>query len=163
MKAAPVVRTLGKFPEIEQILIHSGQHYDANMSDVFFHQLDLPAPNTASVTSKNNGRAQPFQNSAFQCFQQLHLTHSTRSLTIQNAGGDQVSYDPKRLSGVSVYRETEREFSVGERIQFTAPNKQLGVANRELGIIEKIDVDSNVAVRLEDGRTVQFNDRASAF
>jgi conjugative relaxase-like TrwC/TraI family protein len=78
-------------------------------------------------------------------------------LTIQKAGGYQVSYDPKRLSGVSVYRETEREFSVGERIQFTAPNKQLGVANRELGIIEKIDVDSNIDLRLEDGRTVQFN------
>ena len=45
MKAAPVVRALRKFPGIQQILIHTGQHYDANMSDVFFHQLDLPEPN----------------------------------------------------------------------------------------------------------------------
>jgi UDP-N-acetylglucosamine 2-epimerase (non-hydrolysing) len=45
MKAAPVVRALHRFPEIEQILIHTGQHYDANMSDVFFRQLDLPEPN----------------------------------------------------------------------------------------------------------------------
>lgn len=78
-------------------------------------------------------------------------------LTIEKAGGDRVSYDPKRLSGVSVYREVEREFSVGERIQFTAPDKQLGVANRELGMIEKIDLRSNVTLRLEDGRVVQFN------
>ena len=78
-------------------------------------------------------------------------------LTIQKAGGDQVSYDPKRLSGVSVYREVEREFSVGDRIQFTAPDKQLGVANRELGMIEKIDEEGNIALRLEDGRNVQFN------
>jgi conjugative relaxase-like TrwC/TraI family protein len=78
-------------------------------------------------------------------------------LTIQKPAGDQVSYDPKRLSGVSVYREAEQEFSVGERIQFTAPDKQLGVANRDLAIIEKIDEHSNIALRLEDGRTVQFS------
>jgi AAA domain len=78
-------------------------------------------------------------------------------LTILKAGGDEVSYDPKRLSGVSVFREAEREFSVGDRIQFTAPDKQLGVANRELGLIERIDTESNIALRLEDGRAVQFN------
>jgi len=78
-------------------------------------------------------------------------------LTIQKASGDQVSYDPKRLSGVSVYREIKREFSVGDRIQFAAPEKQLGVANRERGTIEKVDVEGNISLRLEDGRNVQFN------
>jgi conjugative relaxase-like TrwC/TraI family protein len=73
-------------------------------------------------------------------------------LTIQIGGGDQVSYDPKRLSGVTVYREVERQFSVGDRIQFTAPDKQLGIANRELGMIERIDKDGNIALRLDDGR-----------
>jgi ATP-dependent exoDNAse (exonuclease V) alpha subunit len=78
-------------------------------------------------------------------------------LTIQKASGDQVSYDPKRLSGVSVYREMERQFSLGDRIQFTAPEKQLGVANRELGTIERIGAEANISLRLEDGRNVQFN------
>jgi ATP-dependent exoDNAse (exonuclease V) alpha subunit len=78
-------------------------------------------------------------------------------LTIQKASGDRVSYDPKRLSGVSVYSEAEREFSVGDRIQFTAPNKPLGVANRELATVEGLDVNGNIALRLEDGRAVQFN------
>jgi conjugative relaxase-like TrwC/TraI family protein len=78
-------------------------------------------------------------------------------LTIQKANGDQVTYDPRRLSGVTVYREEKREFSVADRIQFTAPDKQLGVANRELGMIKKIDVDGNIALRLEDGRGVRFN------
>lgn len=78
-------------------------------------------------------------------------------LTIQKATGDQVCYDPKRLSGVSVYREAEREFAAGDRIQFTAPNKGLGVANRELGRIEKIDAQGNITLRLEDSRAVQFN------
>jgi UDP-N-acetylglucosamine 2-epimerase (non-hydrolysing) len=68
MKAAPVVRALRKFPEFEQILIHTGQHYDANMSDVFFRQLGLPEPNInlavgsgshAQQTSKVMDRLEP--------------------------------------------------------------------------------------------------------
>lgn len=44
MKAAPVyfaIRECGKF---EQILIHTGQHYDEKMSDIFFRQLGMPEP-----------------------------------------------------------------------------------------------------------------------
>ena len=65
-------------------------------------------------------------------------------LTIQKTTGDQVSYDPKRLSGVSVYREAEREFSVGDRIQFTAPDKQLVIANRELAELSQLGVPDPV-------------------
>lgn len=42
IKAAPVSRELGK-KHIE-VLVHTGQHYDANMSKVFFDELDIPAP-----------------------------------------------------------------------------------------------------------------------
>jgi UDP-N-acetylglucosamine 2-epimerase (non-hydrolysing) len=44
MKAAPVLRALSQWPQAKQTLIHTGQHYDANMSDVFFQQLDIPPP-----------------------------------------------------------------------------------------------------------------------
>jgi len=44
MKAAPVLHALGKRAGVRQTLVHTGQHYDANMSDVFFSQLDIPAP-----------------------------------------------------------------------------------------------------------------------
>jgi len=44
MKAAPVTRALACRREVRQSLVHTGQHYDANMSDVFFTQLDMPAP-----------------------------------------------------------------------------------------------------------------------
>lgn len=40
MKVAPVMRALA--PHARQLLVHTGQHYDANMSDVFFEQLGLP-------------------------------------------------------------------------------------------------------------------------
>lgn len=43
MKAAPVIRALSAYP-VEQIVVHTGQHYDFNMSDIFFQQLGMPAP-----------------------------------------------------------------------------------------------------------------------
>lgn len=46
MKAAPVIRSIAERDSAEQILVHTGQHYDANMSDVFFTQLGLPEPDT---------------------------------------------------------------------------------------------------------------------
>ncbi len=45
MKIAPIWRAMTEGSEIlEPILIHTGQHYDRNMSDVFFEDLGLPAP-----------------------------------------------------------------------------------------------------------------------
>jgi UDP-N-acetylglucosamine 2-epimerase (non-hydrolysing) len=44
MKAAPLIRVLGHSAGVRQTLVHTGQHYDASMSDVFFQQLELPAP-----------------------------------------------------------------------------------------------------------------------
>jgi len=44
MKAAPVLRALRSYPSVRQTLVHTGQHYDAAMSDVFFQQLGMPQP-----------------------------------------------------------------------------------------------------------------------
>src|SRR4030095_16442688 len=44
MKAAPVVAALRRRPSVSQTLVHTGQHYDRNMSEVFFEQLGMPAP-----------------------------------------------------------------------------------------------------------------------
>jgi UDP-N-acetylglucosamine 2-epimerase len=44
VKAAPLVRELTASRDHTSILVHTGQHYDANMSDVFFEELGLPAP-----------------------------------------------------------------------------------------------------------------------
>jgi len=44
MKVAPVMNALKTRKQVIQALIHTGQHYDANMSDVFFEQLGIPAP-----------------------------------------------------------------------------------------------------------------------
>lgn len=44
MKAAPVVRALSAQGGFRQTLVHTGQHYDFNMSDVFFQELGIPEP-----------------------------------------------------------------------------------------------------------------------
>ena len=44
MKAAPLLRELEKSPKINSLLVHTGQHYDKNMSDVFFDDLDIQKP-----------------------------------------------------------------------------------------------------------------------
>lgn len=44
MKVAPILRELKKFPTQQSVLVHTGQHYDAKMSDVFFSDLQIPEP-----------------------------------------------------------------------------------------------------------------------
>lgn len=44
MKAAPVMDALSKRGGVTQVLVHTGQHYDLNMSEVFFRQLGMPEP-----------------------------------------------------------------------------------------------------------------------
>jgi len=44
IKAAAVSRSIRKKKNIREILLHTGQHFDANMSDVFFDQLEIPKP-----------------------------------------------------------------------------------------------------------------------
>jgi ATP-dependent exoDNAse (exonuclease V) alpha subunit len=78
-------------------------------------------------------------------------------VTVQKRNGENVTYDPSRLRGISAYREIEREFSIGDRIQFTAPNREIGVANRDLGTIERINKDGQLAVRMDNDKTVSFD------
>ncbi|NUO03584.1 MAG: UDP-N-acetylglucosamine 2-epimerase (non-hydrolyzing) [Saprospiraceae bacterium] len=44
IKAAAVSRAIAKTPGLQEILVHTGQHFDANMSDVFFEEMDIPRP-----------------------------------------------------------------------------------------------------------------------
>ncbi|MCK9204129.1 MAG: UDP-N-acetylglucosamine 2-epimerase (non-hydrolyzing) [Bacteroidales bacterium] len=44
IKAATVSRKLRANPSIRELLLHTGQHYDENMSDVFFRELNIPQP-----------------------------------------------------------------------------------------------------------------------
>ncbi|MGC1782955.1 MAG: MobF family relaxase [Acidobacteriaceae bacterium] len=80
-------------------------------------------------------------------------------LTVVRADGSELTYDPRRQQGVSVYREEPRSFAVGDRIQFTAPANDLKVANRELGTVEAISRDGRLSLKLDGGRDVQLDPR----
>ena len=43
--AGSVSREISKFDSIKEIIVHTGQHYDANMSDIFFDEMQIPKPN----------------------------------------------------------------------------------------------------------------------
>jgi UDP-GlcNAc3NAcA epimerase len=44
IKAAAISRSIAARPELTEFMVHTGQHYDANMSDLFFDELGIPAP-----------------------------------------------------------------------------------------------------------------------
>ena len=93
-------------------------------------------------------------------YAQVVTTNPAENLvTVRKDDGQQVTYDPSRLRGIAAYREIERQFAIGEKIQFTAPNRELQVANRDLGTIQQIDSDGKISVRLDGpkDRIVRFD------
>jgi len=85
-----------------------------------------------------------------------HVDATNNRLIVTREHGGSVTYDPRRLQGVTVYCEAERALSAGDRVQFTAPDRSLNVANRELGTIETLDASGHARVRLDSGRAVSF-------
>ncbi len=57
MKIAPIMRALQAYPQIKTTLVHTGQHYDKNLSDVFFKELGISEPDISlGVGSGSHGR-----------------------------------------------------------------------------------------------------------
>ncbi len=88
-----------------------------------------------------------------------HVDRESNTLTVKRHGGEELSYDPRRLQGVTVYRDSERKFAQGDRVQLTAPYHEQKLANRELGTIERIDGGGNLKLHMDSGREVEFNTR----
>jgi ATP-dependent exoDNAse (exonuclease V) alpha subunit len=80
----------------------------------------------------------------------------SNEVTVRTDDERAVSYDPRRLQGVTLCRETERAFAEGDRVQMTAPDRERGIANRELGTVEHIDTNGRMDVRWDSGRTSAF-------
>jgi conjugative relaxase-like TrwC/TraI family protein len=93
-------------------------------------------------------------------YAQVVATNPKENLvTVQKQDGQQVTYDPSRLRGIAAYREIEREFAINEKIQFTAPQRDLQIANRDLGTIQHISDDGKISVRMggTKDRIVRFD------
>ena len=44
IKAATISRAVSTSNDLSEVIVHTGQHYDPNMSDVFFEEMDIPRP-----------------------------------------------------------------------------------------------------------------------
>lgn len=56
IKAGSVSREILKHNEIQEVIVHSGQHYDANMSDIFFQEMQIPKPHyNLGINGKSHG------------------------------------------------------------------------------------------------------------
>ncbi len=56
IKASPVSRALKKHNKFKEIIIHTGQHFDTNMSDIFFNELKIPHPDyTLNIHGGSHG------------------------------------------------------------------------------------------------------------
>lgn len=95
-------------------------------------------------------------------YAQVVVTDPQENLvTVRKENGEQATYDPSRLRDISAYRKIEREFAIGDRIQLTAPNRELGVANRDLGTLQKIGDDGRLIVRMDGNKeeSITFDPR----
>jgi UDP-N-acetylglucosamine 2-epimerase (non-hydrolysing) len=74
MKIAPILSELNRHPEeFQPLLVHTGQHYDAKMSDVFFDDLGLPAPDAFLGVGSGSHAMQTAQTMI--AFEQVLLDH----------------------------------------------------------------------------------------
>ena len=87
----------------------------------------------------------------------LHVNGRDNHVTVARRDGECITYDPVRLKGVLLFREAERTFASGDRVQFTLPYRALKIANRELGTIQKIRASGDLELQLDSGRSIRFN------
>ena len=56
IKAATISRLLKKLPDVTEIIVHTGQHFDNNMSEIFFSEMDIPFPDyNLNISSLSHG------------------------------------------------------------------------------------------------------------
>jgi ATP-dependent exoDNAse (exonuclease V) alpha subunit len=86
----------------------------------------------------------------------IATNHEKNEITVRFDNGRKLTYNPKRLCGVSVYYESERTFAEGDRLQIRAPSRAKRIANGELGTITKIE-PKHIRLALDNGREVSID------
>lgn len=138
---------------------------DSQVFRTLTHRSDMTGADRKWAARYNDGdilqyttgsKVEGIERSSFATVRSVDARANT--LTVERENGASVTYDPRRLKGVNVFREVDREFAPGDRLQFTVPNKDLGVANRDIGTVTVIE-DSKMTVRLDGKtqRTVSFD------
>ncbi|WP_419807092.1 AAA family ATPase [Terriglobus sp.] len=138
---------------------------DSQQFQTLSHRSDMTGPDrtwaamyrVGDVVQYDRGsKAEGIERGAFGVVRSSDAT--SNRLTVELGDGSTVSYDPKRVYGVNVYREVSRELATGDRLQFSAQNKEFGVANRDMGTVTKIEPDRlTVQMDGKEQRSICFN------
>jgi ATP-dependent exoDNAse (exonuclease V) alpha subunit len=83
------------------------------------------------------------------------IDRPSNSITVATEDGRSFTYKPNRLFGVEVFREERRVLARGDRIQFRAPDRALGIANGEFATIMILD-DRRAGLRLDSGKELRI-------
>ena len=138
---------------------------DGRQLQTLAHRSDLTGAGRTWAALYNNGDVIRYESGSqaigFERGSEARVSNvdaRTNILTVQTKDGGEIAYDPRRLYGVNVFEERVREFSVGDRIQFTAANRELGVANRDLATVTTLE-DRSITVRMDgkSGREITFD------
>jgi ATP-dependent exoDNAse (exonuclease V) alpha subunit len=78
--------------------------------------------------------------------------HERNQVTVRTEDGRQATYSPSRLRGVEVFKEEQREFAQGDRIQFKAIDRDRKIANGALGTIAQLAPDGRAHIKMDDGQ-----------
>ena len=138
---------------------------DGRQFQTLSHRSDMTGPDRTWAATYRVGdmvqydrgsKAQGIERGAFGTVRSTDST--TNRLTVEMGDGSTVSYDPRRVYGVNVYREANREVATGDRLQFSAPLKGLGIANRDVGTVMGVEADL-ITVRIDgkEARSISFN------
>jgi UDP-N-acetylglucosamine 2-epimerase (non-hydrolysing) len=80
MKIAPLMAAYRQQPSIEPLLVHTGQHYDARMSELFFRQLGIPEPDINLEVGSASHALQTAE--IMKAFEPVLLEHRPRAVLV---------------------------------------------------------------------------------
>jgi len=131
---------------------------------VFVSRPDMTGPERTVANSyrpdediiRYNKASKVFQVRVGEYARVIDTDHERNKITVCFDDGRTLTYNPTRLSGVSVYYESERAFAEGDRLQIRAPFVEKRIANGELGTITKIEPDQ-IRLALDSGREISID------
>lgn len=125
MKMAPLLRALGAYPHVCTVLVHTGQHYDANLSDVFFEELGMRRPDVSlEVGSGKHGE------------QTARILERTEQVLEQGPPGGG-RYD--RLVVVGDVNSTMAATLAAAKLQIPVAHVEAGLRSRDRSMPEEIN------------------------
>src|SRR5918997_1377860 len=134
MKVAPVVEAMGRRAgEFAPLVVHTGQHYDAAMSDAFFRDLGLPRPDVhLGVGSGSRDRTMPEEINRLLTDQIADLLLTPSADADRNLLAEGIPAERIRMVGNVMI---DSLFAQLERARSSAAREDLGVSEGEYAVV----------------------------